>query len=287
MKPISMSSASAIPPLTPASIVDWIIAPASWKSRKPWTCGKPGRSVARPGAADVDREEQRREDEDRREELRAPEGLLDRARAERRRPRAGWRRGGSQRRRARPAPSPASSPRPRGGGRSSRRRRRRASARRGRATRPASPASSSARTIGATSAAPCSSSTSATPSLRRHRLAEAREDLAGVARRVPSATLHLEVRAGRPRPSARAGVPSAAIRPSSMIPTRSASWSASSRYCVVRKTVVPSSFSLRTSSQIAMRLTGSRPVVGSSRNSTRGSWTSAVARSSRRRMPPE
>ena len=45
----------------------------------------------------------------------------------------------------------------------------------------------------------------------------------------------------RPRPSATSGVPSATIRPLSMIPTRSASWSASSRYWVVRKTVVPSS----------------------------------------------
>ena len=53
-----------------------------------------------------------------------------------------------------------------------------------------------------------------------------------------------------------------------MIPTRSASWSASSRYWVVRKTVVPSPLSAVTSSQIALRLTGSRPVVGSSRNST-------------------
>ena len=42
-----------------------------------------------------------------------------------------------------------------------------------------------------------------------------------------------------------------------------------------------------TSSQIALRLTGSRPVVGSSRKSTSGSWTSADARSSRRCMPPE
>ena len=50
-----------------------------------------------------------------------------------------------------------------------------------------------------------------------------------------------------------------------MIPTRSASWSASSRYWVVRKTVAPSAFSFATSSQIALRLTGSRPVVGSSR----------------------
>ena len=72
-----------------------------------------------------------------------------------------------------------------------------------------------------------------------------------------------------------------------MIPTRSASCSASSRYCVVRKTVVPSSLSARTSRHSAARLVGSRPVVGSSRNSTCGRCTSASARSSRRRMPPE
>ena len=83
------------------------------------------------------------------------------------------------------------------------------------------------------------------------------------------------------------GVPSATILPLSMIPTRSASLSASSRYWVVRKTVVPSSLSFSTSSQIDLRLTGSRPVVGSSRKRTRGSWTSAEARSRRRRIPPE
>ena len=63
------------------------------------------------------------------------------------------------------------------------------------------------------------------------------------------------------------GVPSATRRPASMMPTRSASTSASSRYCVVRKIVMPSStLSRRTSSHTAARLTGSRPVVGSSRN---------------------
>ena len=56
-----------------------------------------------------------------------------------------------------------------------------------------------------------------------------------------------------------------------MIPTRSASASASSRYWVVRKTVTPSSAESRaTSSQSAVRLCTSRPVVGSSRNRTRG-----------------
>src|SRR6185436_4780711 len=84
-----------------------------------------------------------------------------------------------------------------------------------------------------------------------------------------------------------AGVPSRTIRPSSMIASRSQSASASSRYCVVRNTVVPCSLIRRTSSQIVSRLEGSRPVVGSSRNSTSGRCTSAEARSSRRFMPPE
>ncbi len=48
VKPISMSTARAMPPLLAASRVDWIIAPASMKSRKPLTCGNPGRSTARP-----------------------------------------------------------------------------------------------------------------------------------------------------------------------------------------------------------------------------------------------
>ena len=85
-----------------------------------------------------------------------------------------------------------------------------------------------------------------------------------------------------------AGVPSATILPWSMIPTRSASTSASSRYCVVRNTVTLSSRASRaTSSQRAVRLCGSRPVVGSSRKRMLGRWTSASARSRRRFMPPE
>ena len=60
------------------------------------------------------------------------------------------------------------------------------------------------------------------------------------------------------------------MRPWSMIPTRSASTSASSRYCVVRNTVTPSSRARRpTSSQSAVRLCGSSPVVGSSRKRVR------------------
>ena len=65
-----------------------------------------------------------------------------------------------------------------------------------------------------------------------------------------------------------------------------ASRSASSRYCVVRKIVTPSATSSRTMSHITRRLRGSRPVVGSSRKMIRGSPTSVIARSSRRRMPP-
>ena len=52
-----------------------------------------------------------------------------------------------------------------------------------------------------------------------------------------------------------------------MMPTRWASSSASSRYWVVRKMVIPScSLSRRTSAHTWTRLTGSSPVVGSSRN---------------------
>ena len=73
-----------------------------------------------------------------------------------------------------------------------------------------------------------------------------------------------------------------------MMPTRSASSSASSRYWVVRKMVVPCCWlRLRTSSHTAARLSGSSPVVGSSRKRMSGSWISAAARSRRRFMPPE
>ena len=85
-----------------------------------------------------------------------------------------------------------------------------------------------------------------------------------------------------------AGGPSVTMRPLSMTPTRPASSSASSRYWVVRKIVTPSSsLSRRTSCHTWVRLTGSSPVVGSSRNRTVGSCTSDAARSRRRFMPPE
>ncbi len=82
-------------------------------------------------------------------------------------------------------------------------------------------------------------------------------------------------------------VPSAMTRPWSITAIVSARRSASSRYCVVRRTVVPSSTRFSMTSHRLRRLRGSRPVVGSSRNRTGGLATSAAARSRRRRMPPE
>ena len=55
-----------------------------------------------------------------------------------------------------------------------------------------------------------------------------------------------------------------------MIASRLQSWSASSRYWVVRNTVVPSALMRRISSHTVSRLAGSRPVVGSSRKRTCG-----------------
>ena len=68
---------------------------------------------------------------------------------------------------------------------------------------------------------------------------------------------------------------------------RSARWSASSRYCVVRKIVTPSAARSRMLSHTARRLRGSSPVVGSSRKITCGEPARVIARSSRRRIPPE
>jgi hypothetical protein len=56
---------------------------------------------------------------------------------------------------------------------------------------------------------------------------------------------------------------------------------------VVSSTVTPSRSRERISSHVLRRLSGSRPVVGSSRNSTSGLPSNASARSSRRRSPPE
>ena len=72
-----------------------------------------------------------------------------------------------------------------------------------------------------------------------------------------------------------------------MTATRSASWSASSRYWVVSSTVQPSATSSRMVSHICPRVRGSSPVVGSSRKISGGRLIRLAARSSRRRMPPE
>ena len=82
-------------------------------------------------------------------------------------------------------------------------------------------------------------------------------------------------------------VPCAMIRPWSMTTILSARRSASSRYWVVSSSVVPPETRVWMTSHISVRPRGSSPVVGSSRNSTGGSATSAPARSSRRRIPPE
>ena len=83
------------------------------------------------------------------------------------------------------------------------------------------------------------------------------------------------------------GVPSAMTLPWSTTTIRSASSSASSRYCVVSRTVTPSPISSRMACHTRWRLVGSSPVVGSSKNKTGGRVISEAARSRRRRIPPE
>ena len=69
------------------------------------------------------------------------------------------------------------------------------------------------------------------------------------------------------------------------IATRSHRRSASSSRCVVRKIVTPRWRSWSISSWTSRAATGSRPEVGSSRNSTRGSLSSALASATRWRRP--
>ena len=92
----------------------------------------------------------------------------------------------------------------------------------------------------------------------------------------------------RPRFKA-SGESSQRILPWSRIATRSQRKSASSIACVVRMMASSGScaFNSPNMSQIARRLCGSRPVVGSSRKRTRGECRTPRAISSRRRMPPE
>jgi len=67
----------------------------------------------------------------------------------------------------------------------------------------------------------------------------------------------------------------------------SASFLASSRYCVVRNTVVPLLARFWITCHTSMRPSGSRPVVGSSRKMICGEPMRLMAMSRRRRMPPE
>ncbi len=71
-----------------------------------------------------------------------------------------------------------------------------------------------------------------------------------------------------------------------IIPMRWQSASASSMEWVVKTTVVVRAHA-STISQISLRTSGSRPVVGSSRNTTFGFPSSAIAMESRRRSPPD
>ena len=105
------------------------------------------------------------------------------------------------------------------------------------------PASSSARTTGAIAAAPSATSTISFPSFAGSRSPK-RSSTSMQSVASPSAS-PISSRGLPTSALSEAGVPSATILPALMIPTRSASWSASSRYWVVRKTVVPSSLRLR------------------------------------------
>ena len=82
-------------------------------------------------------------------------------------------------------------------------------------------------------------------------------------------------------------VPRATTRPVSRTMMLSARCSASSMYWVVSSTVVPSDTRSWMNCQRSLRVRGSSPVVGSSRNSTGGRPMRLAARSSRRLMPPE
>ena len=115
----------------------------------------------------------------------------------------------------------------------------------------------------------------------------AREDRLGLGALLGVEQADVQRAASRPTPSAGPGVPSAITWPWSITAIPSASWSASSRYCVQSRIVVPSARSARMMSQTWLRERGSSPVVGSSRNISSGVTTMLAAMSSRRRMPPE
>ena len=154
-------------------------------------------------------------------------------------------------------------------------------------SRTTTPAFERATATGPIVAAPCEVASTSSPSLRSTTsMSSSVASAASASFGRPS--MRTITRSDPTRRFRSAGDPSTTSRPSSMIPTRWASESASSRYCVVSRIVMPScSLRARTSSQTRARLTGSSPVVGSSRKRTSGLCTSAAARSRRRRMPPE
>ena len=110
-----------------------------------------------------------------------------------------------------------------------------------------------------------------------------------VARRSTSIGSDVSISSSCP-PNARwrnaSGVSNAISRPSAIRATTSHS-SASGTYWVVIRSVLPASRSRWSSRQMLRRTSGSMPAVGSSRNTSSGSWTSAHASCSRRRMPPD
>ena len=83
-------------------------------------------------------------------------------------------------------------------------------------------------------------------------------------------------------------VPSAITVPRSITAIRSASWSASSRYCVVSSSVVPSRLQLADEAPTRRSGCAGRGPSSARRGTARsGRPTRLAARSSRRRMPPE
>ena len=128
--------------------------------------------------------------------------------------------------------------------------------------------------------------TQTTPSCEgRIAVGHRREGAGGRRRRSAPGSRRTSSRSPPTRSLSSSDVPCAIKRPWSITAIVFASRSASSRYWVVSSTVVPSATRPSITSHRLSRLRGSRPVVGSSRNSTGGLATSAAPRSSRRRMP--
>ena len=140
----------------------------------------------------------------------------------------------------------------------------------------ATPASSSRRT--ASAIAPAALARAARAPSRPRRTARVAGDRRERRDRAASRSAASEPDSSRSPPTcalSSSGVPSAITRPWSITAMRSARRSASSRYWVVRSTVVPSATSASIALPEADAAAGSRPVVGSSRKSTGGRATSA------------